>query len=706
MMKPTGKHKRYRSWMVAFAVIGFAMFFLNVLSVGDLSAQDKNNLVEDKTNTFRIEVITVTAEKQEENVQEVPIGITVLNDLAIEDRKIESVADMADYVPNLMIFQTDSSNLPVTRGISATIESMSVSTGLYVDGVPLLHAAGFEAGMLDIERIEVLRGPQGTIYGKGAEVGAINIISRKPGDEFKGKAILEGGQWLSSESGENINKGVGFTFSGPIQEEKMFFSFAGKVDRKAGYITNTLTDESANNLEKTFGKVGFYWMPNDKLDVSLSISHLVRNKDGSQMNLSETGAAMFMIPAPERLQISSNLENPYDNTTNDSQSLKIVYALSELLDLTSVTTNWSTVYEGNMDYDFGPNTLMHNKNKYEFRKQSEELRLGYAKGDLKWLAGLYYDLDDNNIESVTTSIYPNFASSYNRKLDGSSYAVFANLSYPVSEKLGLGGGLRYENEERNFTNRISNEERSGSWDGVSPKVALEFKVTPKVMTYLSVAKGYRSGGFNLAATDQQYYRYDQEELWSYDIGVKSALLDNRLIINGAIFQMNITNMQVTQALPSGFSYLTNAAKATGTGVELELSARITDGLSLIASYGQTDVRFDEFSDALGDYEGNKNPWAPDYTCNIGGQYRHTSGFYARADYIGYGKTYFDKANTAARDAYAIANAKVGYEFRNLDVYLYGKNIFDTIYDAKGVYGGYNVVYSEPGELGLQLAYMF
>lgn len=706
MMKRMENLKRYKLQMVVFAAIGFVVLLLNVLPVGVLSAQEKKNREPNPLDNFQIDSITVTAEKQEENVQEVPIGITVLNNLAIEDRKIESVADMADFVPNLMIFQTDSSAVPVTRGISATIESMSVSTGLYVDGVPLLHAAGFEAGMLDIERIEILRGPQGTIYGKGAEVGAINIISRQPSGEFKGKVTIEGGQWLSSKSGENLNKGAGFTLSGPIQEEKMFFSLAGKVDQKAGYIKNTLTDESVNNLEKMFGKVGFYWLPNDKLDISLSASHLVRDKDGSQMNLSEAGAAMFMLPAPERLQVSSDLKDPYDRTTNDSQSLKIIYVLSDLLALTSVTTNWSTTYEGNMDYDFSPYTLMHNKNHFEFRKQSEELRLGYVKGDLKWLVGLYYDTDNNNINSVTTSMIPSMASSYDRKLDGSSQAVFANLNLPLTEKLSLVTGLRYEKEERNFTNKASDEKRNGSWDGISPKLALKYKVTPAIMTYLSAAKGYRSGGFNVTATESKYYRYDQEELWSYDLGVKSALLNNRLIVNCTLFYMNISDMQVAQALPSGFSYLTNAAKATGKGVELEMTARVTDGLSLIASYGQSDIKFDDFSDALGDYDENKNPWAPEHTYNFGAKYRHSKGFYARADYIGYGKTYFDKANTTARDAYSVANAKIGYELRNLDVYLYGKNIFDTVYDAEGVYGGYNDIYSEPGEFGLQLAYLF
>jgi iron complex outermembrane receptor protein len=223
------------------------------------------------------------------------------------------------------------------------------------------------------------------------------------------------------------------------------------------------------------------------------------------------------------------------------------------------------------------------------------------------------------------------------------------------------------------------------------------------MGYAGASKGYRSGGFNaLAVSNPAYISYDAETLWSYEIGAKSVLLDNRLILNGTVYYMDISDMQVPENVSPFESYLTNAAEATGIGVELEATARVCDGLVLTAGFGYNDVEFDKFGDTLGDYKGNQNPYTPEYTFNIGAQYRHKSGIYARADLIGYGEMFLDKANEFSRDPYEIVNAKIDYESEHIDVYLYGKNIFDERYDTDGYYGGFYTIYSDPGEIGLQL----
>jgi iron complex outermembrane receptor protein len=176
------------------------------------------------------------------------------------------------------------------------------------------------------------------------------------------------------------------------------------------------------------------------------------------------------------------------------------------------------------------------------------------------------------------------------------------------------------------------------------------------MTYVSASHGYRSGGFNVAVSDPHHISYDEEKLWSYEIGVKSAFLDNRLIINGSVYYMEIDDMQVDEAVSPIELYTTNAAEATGKGVELEITARPCDGLSLMAGFGYTDIEFDDFKDALGDYEE--------------------------------------------------VNAKIGYEAKHFDIYLYGKNLFDEEYDSDEYYGGMYTIYSDPGEIGLQLVCRF
>ena len=170
--------------------------------------------------------------------------------------------------------------------------------------------------------------------------------------------------------------------------------------------------------------------------------------------------------------------------------------------------------------------------------------------------------------------------------------------------------------------------------------------------------------------------------------------------------MIVHDMQVTEAVTPMVAYLTNAAEASATGAEVEITAVPTDGLTLKGGFNYTDLAFDDFSDSLGNYEGNENPFAPKYTFNIGAQYRHASGFYGRIDLVGYGKMYLDKANQYEREAYEIVNAKIGYETERFDIYLYGKNIFDKTYNTCGYADGYYVIYSEPGEVGLETTWRF
>lgn len=682
--------------------------FSDLLLVPYASAQEEKAQQE----VYELDKVTVTAQKQEENLQEVSMSVTALDELAIQDMKVESVVDIADFIPNFMVFSlgNGAQNLPVMRGISAPQENFSTSTALFVDGMPILSTNGYEAGMINVERIEILRGPQGTLYGRGAETGVINIITKQPGDEFEGYVSVDAGQWLSSESGDKMTGKVALSLNGPIIKDNLFFSLAGKYEHKDGFIENTVSGESANDQSKWLGEAKLRWIPTADLDISFKFSRMEISENGSLMHFSAAGAARYIawglpISIPQDRKVSPNIDEFAESIIN-THSLKVTYDFSDALTLTSITSNWHYTINSLFDIDSNPITLAHSNNDFDYKKNSQELRLAYTgKNRLKWLLGVYYDRDDNDFHNQVFSDY-GMGGEYDRNYYGDAYAVFTNLTYPLFDKFSLVGGLRYEKEDRNFTDRNTNVEMDGYWDDISPKLALNYKVTSDIMTYVSAAKGYRSGGFNAIATDPEFYTYNPEELWSYEIGSKMAFMNNRLILNWAVFYMDISDMQVTEALPTGYSYLTNAAEATGKGVELELTARITNTLSLMGGFGYTDIEFDSFSDIQGDYEGNKNPWAPDYTFNIGAQYRHVAGFFARADLIGYGKMYFDKTNTAYRDPYKIVNVKIGYEGEPIDVYVYGKNIFDERYDAKDLYDGSWDIYSQPGEVGLQIVYRF
>jgi len=697
--------KLFVTWVAAFlvsvALVPFSVTTALAQEKEESAAQEEDISQEGTPKKeYALETMTVTAQKQEENVQEVPVSITVFDEQDIEDKKIESVWEIADFVPNLMFFDTGMSSMvsqPTMRGVSAPGMSFTTSIGLYVDGVPTLSSFGFEEGILDIERIEVLRGPQGTLYGKNTETGVINIITRQPDNEFRGR--------ISAEGGEDKKGQFSLNLSTPIQKDKLFLGIAGQYYQKDGFVKNTVTGDAEDDRERWFGRAHLRWTPADDLDISLIVSRLTHDDGGSSMNLAENGAAMFRLPVPPDRKVSSNIET-YKKSDNDTQSLKITYNINDALRLTSVTARKVTTLDAVADFDFSSATLMHGFQDSEHSKLSQELRLDSSSEKLKWLVGLYYDKDNRDISMDIKSDIPPMVSTIDREFDGDAYAAFGQLSYFLTQRLNLVGGLRYEEQKMEFEDHVLGTRHDDSWDEISPKIALEYRFTPAIMTYASVSKGYRSGGFNVVAADPQYVSYDAETLWSYEIGVKSTFLNKQIMLNGSVYYMDITDMQVEEAVSPFVSYTTNAAEATAMGGELEITAKVSDGLTLMTGFGYCDIEFDSFKDALGDYKGNKNPYAPDYTFNIGAQYRHESGFYTRADLIGYGKMYFDKANKYSRDAYEIVNAKIGYETEHFDVYLYGKNLFDKEYDSDGYYGGFYTIYSDPGEIGLQAVYRF
>lgn len=665
------------------------------------SEQQKNKTEESELQQARMEMnlenMTVTAQKQEENIQDVPMAITAFTAQGIEDAKIESISDLADIVPSLMVISQGGSglNTPSMRGVTAPWQTMELSTGLFIDGVPVQSVLGFDSTFLDIERVEVLRGPQGTLYGKNTEAGVINIITRQPGNNFNGSVSANIGTLLSSENDDRLTQTYTVKLSGPIQTDKLFLGIAGKFHQKDGFIENTATNEPENDREHWFGRAHLRWTPTDKLDISFVASQLKYDDGALTMNLSEKAASRFGVSTPDYRKVSSNF-NAENHSSQQTQSLKIDYEINDVFQLTSVTSRRVFEYTITNDFDFSSATLSHADKDFESTTLSQELRLNYDNNGVKWLAGFYGDKDEDTNDTVTLTRVVATDS------DGNTYAVFTHLTYPLSQRFSLTGGLRYETTEKEFQNHINAKHLDGSWDAITSKLALEYRPLPGIMTYISASKGYRAGGFNSSATDPEYVTYDEEELWSYEVGAKNTFFNNRLIVNASIYLMDISDMQITEEVDS-VSYLTNAAEATAKGVELELTGKITSGLTVMAGIGYTHIEFDEFKDTAGDYQGNKTPYSPEYTFNIGTQYRWENGFYTRADLVGYGEMYFDKANEYKRDAYQIVNAKIGYETGNYDIYLYGKNIFDEKYDS---FNSSYAIYSDPGEVGLQVTYRF
>ncbi|MDC7249175.1 MAG: TonB-dependent receptor [Sphaerochaetaceae bacterium] len=633
-------------------------------------------------DTQELDSVTVTANKMEENVQEVPISMSVFDEFYIEDSKIESIQDVASHTSNFVLTPKSAMTFqPTVRGISNSLPESSAgsqSTSVIIDGIAVSSSRGFNETLMDIHRIEVLKGPQGTLYGKEAEAGVINIITNQPDNETRGK--------IGVELGEDNKRQYTFSASGPIVQDKLYVGIAAKHYEKDGFIKNTLGGGYVNDKENDYGRVNLRYTPTDDLEISLISSKL--QFDNGQSDYLDTYT-------PDDKSISSDQES-YNKSSTTSHALKVSYDISDYL-LESITTYRKVKIDSYTDYSKYSDQI----EDVDEKKSSQEFRLSNDSDVFKWVAGIYADKSKNRDASHSVTSTPNPSTT---KSD--SFGVFIHTDYTINDKFSFISGARYDKDNKDYEQSTTKLDFSDS--EISPKISLKYQHDKNSMYYATISKGYRSGGIHASAPDGYSKEYDTETLWNYEIGAKNSFFDNRLTLNSSIFYMKIDDMQVRVYPVAGSynSYVDNAAKATSKGFEIGLNAKLTDTIELFGAYGYADSTFDEFSDSRGDYSGNKNTFAPDYNYNVGIQYRGEEGYFARVDVNGYGRTYFDNTNENSRDPYRLVNAKIGYEAESYDVYVYGKNIFDKEYYAINMFNSNGVLYSEQREIGVQLAYRF
>lgn len=643
--------------------------------------------------------MTVTAQKTEENVQDVPISMSVFDEISIEDKQIENLEDLTKSVPNFSFDNQGWSGAgsPSMRGMFGAFHDFNSPVVVLIDGVPILSGAGMNTFINDIERIEVLRGPQGTLYGKNAEVGVINIISKKPTNETEGKVEAKFGNMNRREFNANA--------SGAIIDNKLYIGVSALDTRRDGFIDNVCTGDKAGDKETTYGKIYLRATPIDNLEISFINSFIKYHDKGAQMNA---------LNMPDR-EVASDFDS-FNKALTTLSSLKIAYDFSDDMKLESITSYKKMTDDSQQDWDFANPTYAYypgftyhelRDSSDNFSTLSQEFRLSGKYEKFDYLAGLYVDKDEVNFNSkeVTTN-YDIIGTIHSKSL-----GVFTHLGYQWTDSFKIIGGIRYDLDKKEDKEMDIKKDFSS----VSPKLALEYQINDNSMVYTSVAKGYRAGGFDYRNPTTSQRAFDQEELISYEAGIKNLFLDGNLMLNFNVFYMDIDDMQVQTPVSFYASYTSNAAKAKSKGVEIEASYKVTNALTFFANFGYNDTKFKDFKEntydqagnitGTADYDGNKNIYSPDYNYNIGAVYRNSWGLFARADLSGFGKTYTDKENTNKIPNYEVVDAKIGYEAKSYEIYLYANNLFDKEHNIRGYENSF-INYSTPREFGVEFAYRF
>ena len=677
-----------------------------ILSITPDSEVDATAIADDA-----IQVI-VTAEKTPELVQDVPISLTVLTTPEIEDADITSFEDVAGNVPNFVIFSGDAASSPFysIRGIGNFNFLSREAAAFYVDDVPYDRIGFVTTDLPDIAQVEVLRGPQSTLYGRNALSGVVNITTRRPTSEFEFDAAASYGNFDAVD----LRAGV----SGPLTDEDLFFRLSGQFFARDGFINNSFLDEDVDERESFNGRAQIVWTPSDEWE--LSFNTFIEDLD-SNTNL----IVVSDFDPSEAFDIESDVDNSFERNSN-TQSLRIAYTNPNFR-ATSITARRFSSSEQRSDGDGSSLDIIVNTNDFtgtvwtqEFRFQSPE-----DAEQFEWIVGGYFESNQflNENDGFTFGAdaaaigFPVGADISDGELNETIWAGFAQVSYRPITPLTLTAGVRFEsfnstldNLESTFTppggpslTTFSVNDVEQDTDIWLPRFVIEYQPDPNLMIYGSIARGYRPGGVNFRG-DETTLLFEEERAWNYEMGLKSRWFDDRLGVNLALFHTDINDYQllVTDSLSIG---RIDNEDVSITGGELELRATPIRGLDVIAGLGIADARFT----SSGELDGNQVPFAPRLNYNLALQYRTLNGFFARAELQGVGKTFFNENNTLEQNAYAIVNARLGYEFNNTGIYLFANNIFDTEYFAQAFEFepfGSLVTPGAPAMVGLQVRSRF
>jgi len=632
-----------------------------------------------KTEIQEVENIVVTAQKKEEALKDVPISMDVFSDVQLEDASINTTTDLIKYCPNVFIKESHVEHALVIRGISSFKSSIYSPAGFYVDDIsyPLHYTQNTD--LFDVERIEILKGPQGTLYGRNSESGVLNIITKQPGNESQVK--------VSGEYAGYDTYRFGISFQEPIVSDTLFLGGAFKLDTSDGYTKNLSDgDDTVADREHFNGRGTLRWTPSTPWDIAFIFDIQSFNDHGG-------GFRYINGPyATDRFEVRKDTDE-YVDQTSSSQNLRVKYK-TDAFEVLSVTSVLDQALEKQNDADAWDSITNQKNNffKIDELQYSQELRISSTDiGRFEWLAGVFgfaeetrFDFQYNNLISATTLMHPV------TEIDASGWAVFTQGTYTPFQKLHVTAGLRFDHQEmegqqNDAIKNITNNDAM-SFDEILPKIALSYDITPDVTGYVSASKGYLVGGFNwLNSPSDDSFTYDSEYTWNYEAGIKASWYSGRLLSNFSVFYIDITDKQVTEYDSNiRTTTVTNAAKAHSQGMELQLQARPVSGLLLFAGVGYIKSVFDDFttidsSATVQDYAGNDLTYAPRYTYNLGVQYRFQNGLFCRADLFGTERFYGDSANTVSQRSYETLNLKLGYEQEKFDLYVYAKNVFDEEY---------------------------
>lgn len=645
--------------------------------------------------TVVLDAVSVTANKMEENPKDVPQSLTVISGAELQDRGVRNIPDLVREIPNLTSSFVYSNEINF-RGLNSSTFTNTNPVALYVDGVPQSNRYAYDALLENVERVEVLRGPQGSLYGKDSIGGVINIITKTPTNAWSGHMGTE----VANQGGKEVTGSV----NGPLIEDKLYLSLSGKWREQNGWITNinpSMNSDADRRKENRFN-IGLLYKFSEDTQVRLSASRDLERNYWINGGLVAFGKDYASYGRDDARNANFDQETLTETLTN-AQSLSVRHKFADVT-LDAIFTNKSVKIDGDYDLDWDSGALYAGLSQFQHSKidtRTQEIRLsGGEAGATRWVGGLYFEQDKYSNTRYGMQ-YPGavmghpFGTGLNIDMDApsttksSTQALFGQVMIPLNQRLELTLGGRYQRIQKDFDGNFYMQpvgmsgfppayslNASHSWTAFLPKAALSFKLTPQWTSYVSVARGYLPGGYNYwpSSAVEADNRFDPQTSTNYEIGVRSDF--GRLYLSAALFYMDIQDIHV-YSFNAGTGMITtsNGGKATSKGAELEASYLVTDSWEISGAVGLVNATYDEYTNPA--VNGNKIERTPSFTGRVGLQYTADNGVYGRVDVRGQGKRYFNPENTLKDDAFVTVDLKTGYRTGSWDAYAYVRNLTDT-----------------------------
>ena len=700
------------------------------------------------------EVITVTAQKRVERLIEVPIAMTNIRAEDMHQTGVQQLKDVAQYIPNFTMSDgTDFTARVSIRGVGSNSRNIGFDSrvGVYLDGVYLGQSPALNQALLDLERIEVLRGPQGTLFGKNTVAGAVNLISAKPHDEFAGSINTSFGNFGAKE--------VALLANIPITDN-LFSKISVSKQQRDGFVKNLITGDDINELDDSSVRAQLFYISDDAtFEARLSVDALTGDR------LSYTGEPVtdsFGVTSPAiglgEFETAMGT-NPYEDRDVKGGSLTLDWELDNGFAVRSITAQRDSEIEYINDTDYSAIDFVTINYQDSYEQFSQEFQLiSPDEGDLKYVFGLYYYDQAATTSRAVIGGEQGFLLGISAPVvtegdvDTTSYAAFVNGSYQLSALWKLGFGLRYSTEEKDVDWAIDGTGAPlfGVATGtvvdsrkdvhLAPTVSINYEFNRNLYAYFRYGNAYKSGGYNLdfltADALTQGTEFGKETVDNYELGLKGNLLGGDLSFNLAAFQTFYDDYQVNQfvELDNGGTSINieNAAEVKTQGIEAELTYNIDDHWTTFASLGLLDGEFESFpgGGANGaDASGNDLPFVSDVTFSLGAQYHHyieslEAQLLARLDYA-YRSDFYDSVdNISSRDladgtqvrfgevdSYNTLNARLSLtsEEDTWEVALWAKNLTDESYltrTGRDFMGTIRHFRGSPRTYGVELNYHF